>query len=143
MPHWRNRLTPGTPVIINDFDCPDGRLIAVITRCDSKNKLFRARYLSEYPSMIYCTSDGGLGFPTPIEDFGVNLEWNDEGKYRAVPNGHPSVALYRDGKPRKWHEPHPKWNTPKKLALQKLDSTYKAAAQNEIKKEIIHETSPY
>lgn len=124
----RKRLTPGTPVIINDIDCPMGKLIAVITRYDTKKKVFRARYLSNSISMIFCYASGSMGFPTPIEDFGVTLEWSDNGDYRAIPSGKTVSAAYVDGKPRKWDEKNPFWNTPKPISLKRLDPAFKDTA---------------
>lgn len=99
-------LARGTPVIINDTDCPQNNLVAVIMRC-TPDGVWRARYLSTYPCMLYCWT--GRDVPTPLSDFGVKLEWNDAGEYRTVPTGEPCVAKYRDGAPRNWQQRGREW----------------------------------
>ena len=96
-------LSRGTPVIINDADAPEARLVAVLTRYDADRGIWFARYLSTWTNMLVCyTGDE----PTPIARFGVRLEWKGE-SYRCVPTGEPSTAVYRDGVPRRWQERNP------------------------------------
>ena len=98
-------LKRGTPVIINDVDCPENRLVAVIMRL-TPDGIWRARYLSTYPHMVFCWT--GHDVPTPLADFGVSLEWNGN-EFRTVPNGQPCIAKYRDGVPRKWQQRGREW----------------------------------
>lgn len=94
-------LKRGTYVIINDVDCPEARLVAVLTRYDDIEGVWHALYLSEDTNM---TSPRGLQ-PTPISDFGKRVEWTYElGEYRVVDDGSPCIATYRDGDPRQWQD---------------------------------------
>lgn len=92
-------LTRGTYVIMNDVDCPEARLVAVLTRYDDQKGIWHALYLATYTNMA---APYGRQ-PTPLSDFGVTIEWKWD-EYRAVPNGNPCVAKYRDGKPRQWQD---------------------------------------
>jgi hypothetical protein len=113
-------LKRGTPVIINDIDAPEGRMIAVIIRYDKTHGYWKARYLCDR-IQTYCHSSGSLGMPTPIADFGMKLEWLDDKTFRAVPTDEPSVAKYRDGVPRDWQEPHTKHLTTKRMAKRVME----------------------
>lgn len=94
-------LTRGTHVIMNDVDCPEARLVAVLTRYDDKEGIWHALYLSETTNM---TAPHGLQ-PTPISDFGKRVEWAFElGEYRVVDDGGPCIAAYKDGSARKWQD---------------------------------------
>jgi hypothetical protein len=93
-------LTRGTPVILDDVDCPEAKLVAVLERYDDKSGIWHARYLSPATSMVKCWTSGSLGHPTPLDVFGVRLETKD-GKYRVLPVGD-SKADYRDGVRRNW-----------------------------------------
>lgn len=96
-------LTRGQLVIMNDIDCPEAKLVAVLTRFDDKKGIWHARYLAKATSRTKCYSSGALGGPTPLDDFGVAVEFVGE-FFRAVPTGKPSVAKYRDGVPRSWQD---------------------------------------
>lgn len=96
-------LTRGQLVIMNDIDCPEAKLVAVLTRFDDKKGIWHARYLAKATSRTKCYSSGALGGPTPIDDFGVMIEFVGD-HFRAVPSGKPSNAKYRDGKPRSWQD---------------------------------------
>ena len=94
-------LKRGTYVIMNDVDCPEARLVAVLTKYDDLRGVWHALYLSETTNM---TDPHGLQ-PTPLSDFGKRVEWIYElGEYRVVDSGDPCVATYRDGKPRQWQD---------------------------------------
>lgn len=96
-------LRIGVPVIINDCDAPEARLVAVLTRYDAKEGIWHAEYLSTYPHMRNCYTDRR---PTPISEFGMRLEW-DGRSYRCVPTGGPCIAKYHDGVPRNWQDRQP------------------------------------
>lgn len=113
-------LRRGMPVIINDVDCPESRLVAVIMGWDAKTGVWKARYLSTYPGMTYCTSGGGIGFPTALSAFGMKLEWLDGETFQAVPDGSDCTARYRDGEPRKWQEQVPRPQKSRKMARRLL-----------------------
>lgn len=95
-------LTRGQLVIMNDIDCPEAKLVAVLTRFDDKKGVWHARYLAKATSRTKCYSSGALGGPTPLADFGVQVEFVGE-FFRAVQTTL-SVATYRDGKPRSWQD---------------------------------------
>jgi hypothetical protein len=44
-------LTRGTYVIMNDVDCPEGKLVAVLTRYDDRAGVWHALYLSTATNM--------------------------------------------------------------------------------------------
>ena len=92
-------LTRGTYVIMNDIDCPEARLVAVLTRYDDIKGIWRALYLAAYTNM---SAPYGPG-PTPISAFGKGVEWSGDA-YRVVDTGQPVTATYRDGKPRSWQD---------------------------------------
>lgn len=96
-------LKRGQLVIMNDIDCPEAKLVAVLTRFDDKKGIWHARYLAKATSRTKCYSSGALGGPTPLADFGVRVEFSGE-FFAVVPTGNPSVATYRDGKPRTWQD---------------------------------------
>lgn len=115
-------LTRGTPVILNDVDCPEAMLVAVLERYDDKAGVWHARYLSPRTNMQKCCSSGSLGGPTPIDLFGVKLEIRGE-EYRVVQSG-ASQAKYRDGKPREWQDRRggDQWQKARKVALKLLSN---------------------
>lgn len=92
-------LKRGDYVIMNDVDCPEARLVAVLTRYDDTKGVWHALYLATYTNMAapYGTR------PTPLADFGMAVEW-EWNEYRVVPTGEPCTATYRDGKPRQWQD---------------------------------------
>ena len=92
-------LKRGTPVIINDVDCPEGRLVAVMRNYDEKEGLWYALYLSDSTNMKVCCTDRE---PTPLAHFGVWIEWDGD-KYHCVQKV-PSTAFYYDGEPRAWQD---------------------------------------
>jgi len=90
-------LKCGEYVIINDYDCPNARLVAVLTCYDDKTGFWRALYLSKSTTM---TAPYGER-PIPLKDFGRAVEWHGS-QYRVVETGQPCTATYRDGKSRQW-----------------------------------------
>jgi hypothetical protein len=113
-------LTRGTPVILNDVDCPEAKLVAVLERYDDKGGIWHARYLSPTANMVKCWTSGSLGQPTPLDVFGVDLEIKDS-KYRVRPVRE-SKAEYRDGKRRNWQgrSDGDHWRDARKKALELL-----------------------
>lgn len=104
-------LQRGTPVIIDEIDAPDGRTVAILMK-KSKSGYWKARYLSTFPSMIYCSGYN----PIPIADFGVELDWLDNNTYRVIKNGKPLIAIYSDGETRAWSEPYPVYHKSRPMA---------------------------
>lgn len=91
-------LRIGVPVIINDCDAPEARMVAVLCRFDARIGLWHARYLSTYTLNGKCS-----GYrPTPLCDFGVALDVQGAG-YRCRRTGS-SRATYPDGMPRDWQD---------------------------------------
>jgi len=110
-PVFDARLRLGVPVIMNDCDCPEAKMVAVLTRFDSRKGIWYAQYLSPHTNMEECWTGGGLGGPTPIAEFGVRLEIRGS-QYRVVTTGVPSQATYRDGVHRDWQDRQgPAWRT--------------------------------
>lgn len=97
-------LKRGVPVIMNDVDAPEARLVAVLTSYDDARGVWHARYLSTFPHRARCSSHSWT--PTPIAAFGVRLEL-DGFRFRCVPTGEPCRATYDDGKPRSWQDRAP------------------------------------
>ena len=116
-------LLRGTPVIINDVDCPEAKLVAVIRGYDAKRGVWKADYLSTRTNMARCWTSGEIGGPTPIAEFGMKVELDDTGlSFRVVPSGAPNVAKYRDGKPRNWqdYDAEHRWWPTRKAAVKLL-----------------------
>lgn len=94
-------MTRGTYVIMNDIDCPEAMLVAVLTRYDAKTGIWHAYYLAQATNMA---SPYGPE-PTPLDRFAQRVEWGPEFEtFRVVPTGEPVTATYRDGKPRAWQD---------------------------------------
>lgn len=94
----------GAAIIVSDYEQPCGRLVAIVTGVDS-GKVF-SKYLNADPELDSYVKRGVtsiLGIATPIGDFGVQLQIDQEGRYRCV-QVRESEAKYRDGKPRQWQE---------------------------------------
>lgn len=94
-------LRRGTYVIMNDVDCPEAMLVAVLTRFDDKTGIWHALYLAKATNMAapYGTD------PTPLSKFAQRVEWGAEFEtFRVVPIDAPVTATYRDGKPRAWQD---------------------------------------
>jgi len=93
----KERFAVGDFVIVNTFDRPMSALIARVVRVDELS------IAAEYCNIAGYGVMDGVTEATPVADFGMSVEVED-GYYRAVPNGTPYVAVYKDGSPRKWQE---------------------------------------
>ena len=96
-------LRKGMPVIINDVERPEARLVAVLTTFNARTGIWRARYLANGTHGTQCWTGGQ---PTPLSHFGIALE-SDGDRFRCVSSGEPSIATYRDGRPRSWQDRTP------------------------------------
>jgi hypothetical protein len=86
---------------MNDVDCPEAKLVAVLTRYDDRKGIWHALYLSKRTNMAAPYGPN----PKPLSDFGKRVEWKFElGEYRVVDDGGPCIATYDDGKPRAWQD---------------------------------------
>lgn len=94
-------LTRGTYVIMNDFDRPEAKLVAVLTRYDDRpgRGIWHALYLA---SATHMAAPYGPQ-PTPLAAFGKRVEWSND-TFRCVDTGGPVTATYRDGRPRAWQD---------------------------------------
>jgi hypothetical protein len=90
-------IKPGTPVIINYFDRPCARLIAVVERVEAG--VVHALYLCMATRGERCSSN--IENVTSIYDFGVGLIVNEAGVASAKEVGE-SSARYPDGRKRVW-----------------------------------------
>ena len=94
-------LTRGTYVIMNDVDCPEAMLVAVLTRYDDKKGIWHALYLAKATNMAAPYG----AHPTPIDLFAQRVEWGAGfDTFRVVPTGAEVTATYRDGSPRVWQD---------------------------------------
>ena len=85
-------------VIINEFDRPCTRLIAIVSEIGSDYIL--ADYICKDTSMGQC--DEQPSRVTKIEDFGMKIDIDmDQGAVQVIQVG-PSIAKYSDGSIRKW-----------------------------------------
>ncbi len=96
-------LRIGEFVIMMDCECPEARMVVVLTSYAAKTGIWHGRYISAYPNMSKCFTSTWT--PTRVSDFGMEIELSDDGKqFRCVPNGKPCVARYEDLTPRKWQD---------------------------------------
>lgn len=93
-------LLRGTPVIIEDTDRPESKMVACLIGYDADKGVWRASYLSSSARLRTCWAEHR---PTPIADFGVRAIICAD-QYRIVPTGLESIATYRNGEPREWQE---------------------------------------
>lgn len=94
-------LTRGTYVIMNDVDCPEAMLVAVLTRYHDKTGIWHALYLAKATNMAAPYGPD----PTPLDRFAQRVEWGPGfDTFRVVPTGQPVTAQYSDGKPRQWQD---------------------------------------
>jgi hypothetical protein len=94
-------LTRGTYAIMNDVDCPEAMLVAVLTRYDDRAGIWHALYLAKAPNMA---APYGRN-PTPLDRFAQRVEWAaDFERFRVVPTGEAVTAQYKDGMPRQWQD---------------------------------------
>lgn len=93
----------GTPVIINTFDRPCTRLVAIVI--GRNDQAVFARYLAK--ELRGRTVGGYADTVTPVAEFGVELtfETADDGstRYRCEVVG-ASRATYKGGRPRQWQQ---------------------------------------
>ncbi len=100
-------LRIGSLVIVNYYDKPNSRFVAVVTQlADSDAKLLLARYLaadlnSQFPAGVHC------GYPTMLWEFGVGIRYdtqtNEYQCYRVMDG----QAMYEDVDSRQWQETLP------------------------------------
>lgn len=97
----------GDAVIINEFDAPETKMIAVVRKIQ-RNGLVRARYLSAQLRARYGGKDCFSMKPTHLSDFGCRLRFvpavNGAGLHFCVEFFGASRATYSDGKPRHWQD---------------------------------------
>jgi len=91
----------GDYVIMNNTDKPCTRLIAQVIELPEGKDFVRGRYICKNTNMRY--PQGGLSDATLVSDFGVELFFAN-GRISSE-QVNPSVAKYRDGRPREW-QPH-------------------------------------
>lgn len=92
----------GDYVIMNNSDKPCTRLIAQVIELPEGQDFVRGRYICKGTNMRY--PQGRLSEATLVSDFGVELSVNVSFANAKVSTGQvrPSVAKYRDGRPRQW-----------------------------------------
>lgn len=80
--------------IVNEYDRPDGERIA--------EKRENGKFYYMHPSLRNVKQFHGMTptNPTPIEDFGIVWSVVDGVFHGKLTN--PSIATYKDGKPRRW-----------------------------------------
>lgn len=91
-----SEVAPGHCVIINEYDRPSAKLVAIIT--EIRSGMIHCRYLNRDVDKNYknvVTFD-----PTPTDTFGVEIHSN--GSCYWVERIADSQAVYKDGKPRPW-----------------------------------------
>lgn len=106
-----SEIKVGHCVIINDVECPEGRMVSVITGFEhgTNGGTVITQYLSSRKEL-----DGynrrGVFSPrctvSPVGWFGVTVFVNSDMQYWCEKTGE-SRATYRDGKPRQWQESCP------------------------------------
>lgn len=96
----------GDAVIINDFDCPETKMVALVRRVQSNGRV-RARYLSARTAKNYGQRDCYSDNPTKLSDFGMAVRFIMEPgevlRYEVQKVGD-STAVYEDGTPRAWQD---------------------------------------
>jgi hypothetical protein len=110
-----DKLDVGNCVILNEFDRPCGYLVAVITEVLDDH--YYCKYLSEETSLdTYNNANGKLGlrvpkgynqFPTPVEDFGVRVVYDEKNRLYSCVRFGESKARYPDDSIRHWQENFP------------------------------------
>ena len=91
-------IVPGTAVIINYFDRPYCRLVAVVTLVEYG--VVHVKYLCQEVEQDGCHDL--IERVTPISKFGVRLEFGNR-TVKTYPESE-SKAVYADGRPRNWQE---------------------------------------
>jgi hypothetical protein len=100
----QSKLYVGMPVIVNEFDRPCTRLVAVVSDMDIDNDIVVVKYLCAQTRVKTCCM--AINRVTPLEDFGVTLIIEGEEMMRCLPE-RKSVATYYDGRPRPWQPENP------------------------------------
>lgn len=96
----------GSFVIINEVDAPVCMLVAQVTDIktfksgETTKEVVIARYLAEYPSMLYCSA--ALERVTLVSDFGVEVIITEN--HVICEKQRESIAKYADGRIREWQE---------------------------------------
>ena len=99
-----DKVTVGSCIIVNEFDRPCARLVAVVTEIDHEKIV--AQYLSNDVSLRTFSKNGVWGTflrVTPLWNFGVALHVNPKGEYWCEKKCD-SIATYPDGSHRLWQE---------------------------------------
>lgn len=108
-----SKVAVGHCVIINDCDCPTGRLVAVVT--DVTTELVSARYLSTRTNIKICSSSWPEDV-TPVNHFGLRVHLSKCGTafWCERDSSLPFIATYPDGKPRRWQE---EYDPPQRISM--------------------------
>lgn len=102
-----SEIAVGHCVIINDVECPEGRMVSVVTNVDGD--MVTTKYLNarkEFDKYNRFGVGSQKGTVTPVGWFGVGVCVTSDGKYWCEEVGE-SSAEYRDGKRRYWQEKTP------------------------------------
>ncbi len=95
-----SRVAVGHCVILHDTDCPEGKLVVIVT--GQKRDLTLGRYLSVAIAMKKCWNETRR--VTPISAFGVRVLFDGEDYWCEPDDSLPQTATYPDGEPRPWEE---------------------------------------
>lgn len=93
-------MKTGIPVIINEFDRPCARLVAIVT--GTKEGIVMAKYLAKDTNSTECAAPADK--VTPLEVFGMRLDIDNGVGLAWVNECGANRATYSDGAPRKWQE---------------------------------------
>lgn len=105
------RVEVGNCVIVNQYDQPCGKLIAVVT--EKTDAYVKCQYLNNDKSLSTYNKDGGIEIPshlfsqiTPVFLFGVTIQLveNETDAMYYCEQTSVSKAQYSDGESRKWQE---------------------------------------
>jgi hypothetical protein len=110
-----NKFKPGDAVIVNEYDRPCSRLVAIVVEvdqtgaayCSYANPKIRSAYIDKETQSVKLIMTYKA---TLVQDFGVDLEIDTialatgESPYKVIQSPLPCIAKYSDGKPRRWDE---------------------------------------
>lgn len=102
-----SKIAVGHCVIINDIECPEGRMVSVVT--DVEGDVVTTKYLNsrkEFDKYNRFGVGSQKGTVTPVGWFGVAVCVDPAGNYWCENVGE-SSAKYKDGKRRCWQEKTP------------------------------------
>ncbi len=125
-----SRVAVGHCVIISDSDCPEGRLVAIVTAVSDDT--VTGRYLHVGIDMTVCWQH--VDRVTPVSAFGVRVIFDGDDYWCEPDDSLPKTASYPDGEPRPWQERrgpvhHKLKKKPLRLALEtkgdSCDKTYR------------------